>query len=670
MNGLQNNKAIKKLRRAAAATVVENLETRQLMSVTWSDGNLTVNGTNNADTIVVETKDYGLPGIVLVQVTENGKVTQPFIPYVAGKSVTVNGKGGADNIQCQKSDLPVVVDGGAGTDTIHGGSKADVLKGGDNNDTIYGRDGDDTLFGGNHNDTLIGGWGADDLIGGDGKDTADYSARNANLMLSIDGGANDGEFLEFDDIYTDVENVIGGDGDDLIMGDGDANELMGGEGSDAIYGFGGLDYLYGGTDADVFEPGAVHNDRDLIYGGEGADHMYAPVNGSAEMHGGNHNDTMYGSNGRDALHGDAGNDWIEGGSENDQLWGGDGDDTLKGGKGDDTLVTIGGGLMDKPWGNEGFDTFWLDQQTSPFVEDTYDASVEEVSADHIHRVESFHPLHYNTTGYESLPPNQIAFVDKNLNGQNIVDPMQSNGGTQWKNFSDQPLFADYGTTAFAGDVRQGSNGKTWFSSALSGVARANADRICQTVVDLGDGTYAVNFGAGEIYRVDGDLPVDGSGKPIYLGTGKDGAIWPAIIEKALAFADESKGTYKSIEDGDPEDGYAALRSTGTDSKMSYHFGTATDMLKAIAKMRNDDGKPVSINTWASLSGDTGAALQRHAYDVVKVNKDAGGNCVSIELRNPWGVDGKGDGSNPNDGVVTLTKAQIYNATAYVSWANK
>ena len=189
--------------RSATRNVLETLEGRQLMSVSWSSGNLTVNGTNSADTIVVDTMPFA-SGMRLISVTENNVMTQPWTPMVMSKKITVNGKGGADNINCGKvEEMSVTVDGGTGNDTIQGGSKNDTLKGGDNNDTIYGRDGNDTLDGGNNDDTLIGGWGADKFIGGGGIDTVDYGARTDSLFLTINGAADDGVLLEGDNIGLD-----------------------------------------------------------------------------------------------------------------------------------------------------------------------------------------------------------------------------------------------------------------------------------------------------------------------------------------------------------------------------------------------------------------------------------------------------------------------------------
>ncbi|HMO25359.1 MAG TPA: hypothetical protein PKB10_03750, partial [Tepidisphaeraceae bacterium] len=108
-----------------------------------------------------------------------------------------------------------------------GGPGNDTLAGANGHDTLVGGPGDDSLSGGNGNDVLVGGPGADLFNGGPGRDTADYSYRTANLSLTIDSTANDGEPNEFDNILGDVENVLGGAGNDVIIGNAKDNYLAG-----------------------------------------------------------------------------------------------------------------------------------------------------------------------------------------------------------------------------------------------------------------------------------------------------------------------------------------------------------------------------------------------------------------------------------------------------------
>jgi Ca2+-binding RTX toxin-like protein len=77
----------------------------------------------------------------------------------------------------------VILDGGAGDDTLLGGAGNDVLTGGAGNNLLVGGAGNDILQGGAGRDILIGGLGADTLDGGANEDllVAAATAYDANL---------------------------------------------------------------------------------------------------------------------------------------------------------------------------------------------------------------------------------------------------------------------------------------------------------------------------------------------------------------------------------------------------------------------------------------------------------------------------------------------------------
>jgi Ca2+-binding RTX toxin-like protein len=79
-----------------------------------------------------------------------------------------------------------------------------------------------------------------------------------------DGNLSDGLPGLRDAIAPDVEDVIGGDGDDTLVGNNAANVLNGRGGNDALFGRGGDDLLNGGLGADVLT-GNDGNDR-AFYG--------------------------------------------------------------------------------------------------------------------------------------------------------------------------------------------------------------------------------------------------------------------------------------------------------------------------------------------------------------------------------------------------------------------
>ena len=58
------------------------------------------------------------------------------------------------------------------------------------------------------------------------------------------------------DLLSSIENAVGGMGNDLLAGDGNANLLSGGGGNDTLNGGGGNDTLLGGSGKDLFEGGS------------------------------------------------------------------------------------------------------------------------------------------------------------------------------------------------------------------------------------------------------------------------------------------------------------------------------------------------------------------------------------------------------------------------------
>ena len=194
--------------------------------------------------------------------------------------VRVEAGGGADRVVVDVA-VPTEITGGAGDDELMGGPAADILIGGEGDDVLTGQDDDDLLRGGDGRDHESGGRGddmlfeaaaangADLLDGGPGQDTVSYSERIAPLVVTLGGRANDGEAGELDDV-TAVERVLGGSGDDLVLGTVNREVLSGRSGSDELLGRSGRDTLSGGSGGDVLKPG-IDGHRDLVRGGDGID---------------------------------------------------------------------------------------------------------------------------------------------------------------------------------------------------------------------------------------------------------------------------------------------------------------------------------------------------------------------------------------------------------------
>ncbi len=269
--------------------------------------------------------------------------------------------GEGDNVH---SDIERIF-GGEGNDRLEIGFNGGEAWGRGGNDVLLGHNPDDRLEGENGNDTLDGRWGADVMNGGAGTDTVDYTDHwfvddfgTAHGAVSIPNGSpDDGNFwIDYgatgtrDNVGADIENVIGSNGPDNLVGTADVNVLEGRAGSDSVDGQGAADTLLGGTADDILRG---EGGNDSLDGGPGGD----------EMHGGDDLDIAnYQSRTADLVveidnlpndgatnegdnvvedvenvRGGAGDDELIGSSAANSLIGEDGNDSLNGRLGADTL---------------------------------------------------------------------------------------------------------------------------------------------------------------------------------------------------------------------------------------------------------------------------------------------------------------------------------------------
>jgi Ca2+-binding RTX toxin-like protein len=248
--------------------------------------------------------------------------------------------------------------------------------GGDGDDTLQGGLGDDILHGGEGNDTFLTAATADgnDVYYGDnGVDTMSYALRTAAVTVTLDGLAGDGDLAagESDNVSADVENLIGGAGNDVLVGNQAANWIRGGAGNDVLSGgpagtscAGVLDLLDGEAGDDTFDMGAAAGCPAKLSGGAGVNTAdfrartnpltVSLDNVANDGEGGGAEGCNVGSDVGRVL-GGSGDDHLTGGTGNDELHGGPGNDVLHGGAGDDVL--IGGPGNDELDGDAGNDTF-------------------------------------------------------------------------------------------------------------------------------------------------------------------------------------------------------------------------------------------------------------------------------------------------------------------------
>lgn len=224
------------------------------------------------------------------------------------------------------------------------------------NDTYYYTDGFATLSGdrGTLTDTS-------------GSDTINAAAITTDLMLDLNPGHTStiaGRQVAISD-DTVIENVYGGEGNDLIIGNDADNRLAGGHGHNTLQGGAGNDTLDGGPDGSALI-GGIGNDiyhirsaGDIVVenANEGSDTALVYVNNyvleanienaSAELTSGQ---TVTGNNGDNWLHGNVGNDTLIGGAGNDTLIGGTGNDQY-------VVDSLGDTLVEHP--GEGIDAAFV-----------------------------------------------------------------------------------------------------------------------------------------------------------------------------------------------------------------------------------------------------------------------------------------------------------------------
>jgi len=342
------------------------------------------------------------------------------------------------------------------------------------------------------------------------------------------------------------------------------------------------------------------------------------------------------------LYGGAGNDTLVGGSGNDRLYGGAGKNVLNGGAGDDVLDSVGS-TRDTLAGGTGRDSFWAD--ANPSAERITDLSADEVAGGDVHRVASL----YSGPG----APKARARIAKALSVRALPEP-RTDGAGPYLDFSNHPLFSDAGPSG--DDVNQGNVGDCYFLAPLSSIARLDPWKIRQSVLDMGDGTYLVQFSRGSskaFVRVDGQLPTWDGTNPEYAGLGAGSSTWVAILEKAYAVYRTGANSYLSLGGGWMDETFTAM---GGASSSVYSVPDSTTMLKQMQQALAA-GKAIAFGT-ASIT-DNAPLLGSHAYSVEQVIADASGTPTAVQLRNPWGIDGAGN-DGANDGYVTVTAAQLFN----------
>jgi len=204
------------------------------------------------------------------------------------------------------------------------------------------------------------------LVGGAGAASPcanSLATANALTTTSADGTTVHGSACSDRIVVTSplVNEVVGGEGDDVIYANPNVEVVEGGAGDDVIYG--DLpEAVENGTAGPVYvpAPGSASTARISI--------VEKKCEAGKSCYGGDGSQELIGSSGADKIFGQRGNDILKGNAGNDELFGGVGDESLiSGGAGNDLLS---GGLgTDTLNGNEDSDTVRGDG-TIDTIEDT------------------------------------------------------------------------------------------------------------------------------------------------------------------------------------------------------------------------------------------------------------------------------------------------------------
>ena len=324
----------------------------QIENLTGSDFDDVLFGDENANVLAGRVGDDILEGGDGADTISGGEGTDTasYFHDLGGVIVTL---GGTATDGFGKVDTLTNIEnlvGSSRADTLIGDDNDNILIGGAGDDVLQGLAGDDQLFGQSGIDTLSGGEGADLLDGGPEGDTIDggpgvdtLSYATANRGVSVDlsaltGTQGDARY----DVMSNIENLIGSDYADILVGNGGPNDIYGGEGDDMLQGGAGNDILEGGDGADTID------------GGDGSDtaaYRYDPDSVNVDLAG-----VAYDGFGKidtltliENLEGSANDDTLKGNDDANVLRGGGGNDVLFGRAGDDTYAA------EDAWGTDVID---------------------------------------------------------------------------------------------------------------------------------------------------------------------------------------------------------------------------------------------------------------------------------------------------------------------------
>ena len=210
---------------------------------------------------------------------QSGSNTLDFSPYTTSRDIILTGTGSLNGFAGIEFSIIGTFDninrilGGSGDDSLSGTNDPGVW-------TVTPTGGSytsasrtltfasiETLSGSGYDDTFIIKNGVTlpgSIDGRGGTDTLDFSDFLTDLEVTLENGYVN----VFHGGVTSIENVIGGAGNDILVGDDNDNVIDGGAGNNILAGEGGDDTLWSGTGYNI------------LYGGDGNDTAYIAAGGT------------------------------------------------------------------------------------------------------------------------------------------------------------------------------------------------------------------------------------------------------------------------------------------------------------------------------------------------------------------------------------------------------
>ncbi|EAQ02323.1 Hemolysin-type calcium-binding protein [Pseudooceanicola batsensis HTCC2597] len=310
-------------------------------TLTAGSGNDILDGGLGADSLLGGNGDDTIDGGSNPDVI-NGGAGDDWVTYESAASgarrISLGGSAGEGG--ASQGDVLINIENAIGSnfrDLFIGTGTANQLNGLQGDDTFFSGAGNDTIDGGSGDDVIDAGDGADSITGGAGIDTVRYASSAAvqiNLAANIaTGGQAEG------DTFFGIENVVGSQNADTIIGDGQDNLIEGIGGDDHMRGGLGADTIigYNGIDTASYQDSAVGVNVGIYRVGTGGTAEGDRLIYVERIIGSGHDDELVGGGTAPILEGAGGDDLLIDYGGAATIMGGNGDDTINAGTGADSI---------------------------------------------------------------------------------------------------------------------------------------------------------------------------------------------------------------------------------------------------------------------------------------------------------------------------------------------